>query len=48
VLSEAKVAHARKLRDDGEHTTVEIAKLLGCSRATLYRALQESAAPAAR
>lgn len=38
-LSAAKVAHARKLRDGGEHTMTEIADLVGCSRATLYRVL---------
>jgi DNA invertase Pin-like site-specific DNA recombinase len=39
VLSAAKVTHARKLRDAGKHTMAEIAQLLGCSRATLYRVL---------
>ena len=39
VLSETKAAHARRLRDSGEHTMTEIAQLLGCSRATLYRVL---------
>ncbi|MCU1652696.1 MAG: Resolvase domain [Pseudonocardia sp.] len=39
VLSAAKVAHARKLRDGGDHTMAEIAELVGCSRATLYRVL---------
>jgi DNA invertase Pin-like site-specific DNA recombinase len=38
-LSPAKVEHARKLRDGGEHTMTEIAELVGCSRATLYRVL---------
>ncbi len=40
VLSEAKVDHARMLRDGGEHTMTEIAELVGCSRATLYRVLE--------
>jgi DNA invertase Pin-like site-specific DNA recombinase len=40
VLSEAKVAHARKLRDGGDHTMAQIAELVGCSRATLYRVLE--------
>lgn len=38
-LSPAKVEHARKLRDGGEHTMTAIAEIVGCSRATLYRAL---------
>lgn len=38
-LSGRKLDHARKLRDGGEHTMTEIAELVGCSRATLYRAL---------
>ena len=42
VLSEAKVAHARKLRDGGEHTMAQIAELVGCSRATLYRVLDDT------
>ncbi len=42
-LSPAKVAHARKLRDAGEHTMSEIADLVGCSRATLYRVLDDQA-----
>jgi DNA invertase Pin-like site-specific DNA recombinase len=44
VLSAPKVEHARKLRDGGEHTMTEIAELVGCSRATLYRALDDDAA----
>lgn len=43
VLSEAKVQHARRLRDGGEHTMTAIAELVGCSRATLYRVLDEPA-----
>jgi len=43
VLSAAKVEHARKLRDGGEHTKTQIADLVGCSRATLYRVLDDSA-----
>lgn len=39
VLTAAKVEHARKLRDGGDHTMTEIAELVGCSRATLYRVL---------
>lgn len=46
VLSEAKAEHARKLRDGGEHTMTDIAELVGCSRATLYRVLDVEAAPA--
>ena len=41
VLSEAQVAHARKLRDGG-HTMSQIAELVGCSRATLYRVLEDT------
>lgn len=44
VLSEAKAEHARKLREGGEHTMTEIAELVGCSRATLYRVLDVDAA----
>ncbi|WFG44144.1 recombinase family protein [Pseudonocardia alni] len=44
VLSPAKLDHARKLRDGGEHTMTEIAELVGCSRATLYRALVDQPA----
>ena len=43
VLSEAKAEHARKLRDGGEHAMTEIADLVGCSRATLYRVLDVDA-----
>ncbi|GAA1106862.1 recombinase family protein [Pseudonocardia alni] len=43
VLSPAKITHARKLRDGGEHTMTEIADLVGCSRATLYRVLDAEA-----
>jgi DNA invertase Pin-like site-specific DNA recombinase len=46
VLSEAKVAHARKLRDDGEHIMSQIAELVGCSRASLYRVLEPEASDA--
>lgn len=45
-LTLAKLEHARKLRDGGEHTMTEIAELVGCSRATLYRALDDQTAPA--
>ncbi len=44
MLSEAKAEHARKLRDGGKHTMTEIAELVGCSRATLYRVLDVDAA----
>ena len=43
VLSGAKAEHARKLRDGGEHTMTQIAELVGCSRATLYRVLGDTA-----
>lgn len=46
-LSAAKVAHARTLRDGGEHTMTQIAELVGCSRATLYRVLDDQATTAA-
>jgi predicted transcriptional regulator len=42
VLSAAKVELARKLRDGGEHTMAEVAELVGCSRATVYRALDDA------
>jgi predicted DNA-binding transcriptional regulator AlpA len=34
------------MRDGGGHTMAEIAELVGCSRATLYRVLDEAAVPA--
>jgi DNA-binding phage protein len=46
VLSEAKVAHGRKLRDGGEYAMAQIAELVGCSRATLYRVLEPEASVA--
>ena len=42
MLSEVKAAHARKLRDDGEHTITEIAELVGCIKATLSRVLDRT------
>lgn len=48
VLSPAKLAHARALRDGGEHTMTQIAELVGCSRATLYRVLEPTDAAAGR
>lgn len=47
VLSAAKLAHAQELRDGGQHTMSAIAELVGCSRATLYWALDGQAAEAA-
>ncbi|GAA1083734.1 DNA invertase Pin-like site-specific DNA recombinase [Pseudonocardia antarctica] len=44
-LSPAKLAHARTLRDGGKHTMTQIAELVGCSRATLYRVLDAPSAP---
>lgn len=46
-LSPTKVEHARELRDAGKHTMTQIAELVGCSRATLYRVLGASATPTA-
>jgi DNA invertase Pin-like site-specific DNA recombinase len=48
VLSAAKVELARKLRDSGEHIMAEIAELVGCSRAMLYRVLDDAATASAR
>ena len=42
-LTPDRFAHARKLIDQGT-TPTETAKLVGVSRATLYRALQREAA----
>lgn len=38
-LSEAQIAHAKKVVESGEHSTKEVAELLGVHRSTLYRAL---------
>ena len=38
-LSAAKLATARRLYNEREHTVAEIAAIVGCSRSTLYRAL---------
>ncbi|ALE85072.1 helix-turn-helix domain-containing protein [Pseudonocardia sp. HH130629-09] len=46
ILPAAKLQHARTLRDGGVHTTAQIAELVGCSRATLDRALDDTAATA--
>jgi Helix-turn-helix domain of resolvase/Resolvase, N terminal domain len=45
-LTDAQVRHARKLYADGEHKVADIAKLLGVSRQTVYRALEPEAVPA--
>lgn len=42
-LSPAKVDLARRLRDEGAHTMAEVAEMVGCSRATLYRVLDAEA-----
>jgi DNA invertase Pin-like site-specific DNA recombinase len=42
-LTDAQVRHARKLYADGGHTVADIAKLLGVSRQTVYRALEPEA-----
>jgi hypothetical protein len=42
-LPDAQVRHARQLYDDGRHTVADIAKLLGVSRQTIYRALEPDA-----
>jgi DNA invertase Pin-like site-specific DNA recombinase len=45
-LSEAQIAHARRLIDQEGRTIKEAAELLGVHRSTLYRALNRSAAVA--
>ncbi|MGH3616375.1 MAG: helix-turn-helix domain-containing protein [Pseudonocardia sp.] len=40
-LTGTKLAHARKLRDGSEHTVSAIAEIVGVSRATVYRALDD-------
>ena len=45
-LDAKKLATARRLLDDPEQTVTEVAEILGVSRATLYRALKTTAAPA--
>ncbi len=40
-LTPAKLATARRLVDEGDHTMAQVAEIVGCSRATLYRALAE-------
>ena len=42
-LTGAKLATARRLVEEREHTMAEIAGIVGCSRATLYRALESEA-----
>jgi DNA invertase Pin-like site-specific DNA recombinase len=42
-LTDSQVRHARKLYADGEHKVADIAKLLGVSRQTVYRALEPEA-----
>ncbi len=42
-LTDAQVRHARQLYAAGEHTVADIAKLLGVSRQTVYRALEPEA-----
>jgi DNA invertase Pin-like site-specific DNA recombinase len=39
VLSAAQIATCRTLHESGQHTVAEIAATVGCSRATVYRAL---------
>jgi DNA invertase Pin-like site-specific DNA recombinase len=43
-VTPAKLAAARKLYDEREHTVAEIAEIVGVARSTLYRAL-EAASP---
>lgn len=43
-LSPAQERHLVRLVGSGEHTTSEIAALMGVSRATVYRAIQRAAA----
>ncbi len=42
-LTDVQVRHARQLYAAGEHTVADIAKLLGVSRQTVYRALEPEA-----
>lgn len=46
VLTSGKLATARRLVDEGEHTMAQVAEIVGCSRATLYRALSTGGAEA--
>jgi DNA invertase Pin-like site-specific DNA recombinase len=43
-LSKQKLATARRLYDEKEHTVGEIAEIVGCARSTLYRALEQDKA----
>ncbi len=47
-LSDRQVAMARKLYADKSNTIADICKILGVSRATLYRALPEESETAKR
>jgi DNA invertase Pin-like site-specific DNA recombinase len=42
-LTDAQVRHVRQLYENGKHTVADIAKLLGVSRQTVYRALEPEA-----
>ena len=46
-LTDSQVKHARQLYAGGEHTAAGIARLLGVSRQTVYRALEPEAVGAA-
>lgn len=43
-LTPTKLATARRLVDEGDHTMAQVAEIVGCSRATLYRALDSETA----